>query len=562
LYRIERFAEFEQKEIDCKLREHVKSTLKEMIQPPVVKRTEGAGRNKNYEDKRAHWETVKPQLVLGENLSVQQKEELLNLLEQHCLVFSRDKGDLGLVKGYFHHIDTGVSKPIKLPPHRLSHAEKEEVAKQTQPMIDWEVVRRSKSPYAAPVVLARKKDNTWRFCIDFRQLNKVTVPNRYPIPRIDAIFDQLAQAEYFSTMDANAGYWQIPMAPEDVQKTAFITHQGLFEFTRMPFGLTGAPGTYQKMMDGILQEEIHGANPVVTQYLDDTCAYTRTWQGHLAALHQILSKLYEVNLKLAPKKCVFGTSSAEHLGHIIRKNQLLPDPKKVTAVQNWPRPISVTEIRAFIGLAGYYRHFIEHFSVKAKALHHLTKKEVPFVWGPDQEKAFEDIKAALCSAPILIRPDFDKPFILDTDFSYNGIGATLSQIGSDGKEHPIAFASKSLQPAEQNYSVTDGELLAIVWAVTVRFRPYLYGHHHQFLIRTDHNPLVWLQSQKNLSGRLARWQMKLMEYNFRVEHRAGKVHSNVDPLSRHPAPTQPHESAAEIEQLPDYVGFPPRIQIC
>jgi hypothetical protein len=410
------------------------------------------------------------------------------------------------------------------------------------------------------VVLAKKKDNTWRFCVDLRALNKVTVPNWYPIPKIDSIFDQLGQAQYFSIMDANAGYWQIPMAPQDVQKTAFITHQGLFEFTRMPFGLTGAPGTYQKMMDEVLHEKIHGKDPVVTQYLDNTCAYTVHWSNHLQALDRILTKLAAINLKLAPKKCVFGTKSAEHLRHIIRKNQLLVDPKRIAAVYNRPQPRNITEVRAFLGLAGYYQHFVKNFSIIAKALHHLTKKDTPFVWRPDHETAFQSLKAALCLAPILIRPDFDKPFLLDTDFSYNGIGATLSQLGDDGKEHPIAYASKSLQGAEANYSVTDGKLLAIVWTVTVRFRPYLYGHHLQFTIRTDHNPLVWLWTQRNLSGRLARWQIKLMEYNFTVVHRSGKTHSNVDPLSRHPDPTQPtNQAQEEINNLPNSVGFPPTI---
>jgi hypothetical protein len=387
---------------------HAAQVLQKEIEPPIVCTTEDKGSTPpTPEEKRAHWEAVKPQLVLGENLTEKQREELLAVLEKHCMVFSKDKGDIGLVKGYYHTIDTGDTKPLKLPPHRLSHAEKEEVARQMQPMIEWEVIRRSKSPYAAPVVLARKKDDTWRFYVDLRALNKATVPNWYPIPRIDAIFDQLGKAQYFSTMDANAGYWQIPMAPGDIHKTAFITHLGLFEFTRMPFGATGAPATYQNMMDEVLHEEIHGEKPVVTQYLDDTCKFTVTWEEHLEALDRILTKLGTINLKLAPKKCVFGAQSAEHLGHIIQKNQLLADPKKIAAVQNWPAPRNVTEVRAFLGLAGYYRHFIAHFSVKAKALHYLTKKEVAFHWGPDQAEAFQEIKDALSSVPILQWPDFE-----------------------------------------------------------------------------------------------------------------------------------------------------------
>jgi hypothetical protein len=242
LCRVQKLSAQELEQVGRALRVHAAQTLQDEVDPPIVCSTnegEEEATPLTAEEKRAHWEAVTPQLVLGENLTDEQREQLLAVLEKHCMVFSKDKGDIGLVKGYFHTIDTGDTKPIKLSPHRRSHVEKEEVARQMQPMIEWEVIRWSKSPYAAPVVLARKKDDTWRFCVDLRALNKATVPNRYPIPRIDAIFDQLGKAQYFSTMDANAGYWQIPMAPEDIHKTAFITHLGLFEFTRMPFGATG-----------------------------------------------------------------------------------------------------------------------------------------------------------------------------------------------------------------------------------------------------------------------------------------------------------------------------------
>ena len=504
------------------------------------------------EQRQRHWEAVKPQLRLADNLNETQREELYTLLEKHCLVFSSHPGDLGLVRGFYHNINTGDSKPVRMQPYRQSFAEKAEIDKQVGPMEEWGVVRPSSSPFAAAVVLARKKNGKWRFCVDFRGLNKLTVPDNYPLPRIDAIFDQLGRSRYFTMLDAQSGYWQIPMAPEDVHKTAFITHRGLREFVRMPFGLTGAPATYQRVMDITLHEELHGPQPVATQYLDDTCAHTVEWPTHLTALDNILGKLAAINLKLCPAKCLFGANEAEHLGHIVRENQLLPDPEKVRAIAEWMTPINVSEVRSFLGMVGYYRHFIADFSRTAKPLHQLTKLGAPFDWGTAQIQAFNTLKTALCSSPVLARPDPARPFIVDTDYSTDGIGATLSQIGEDGREHPTAFASRALHGAETNYSTTDGELLAIVWAVTVKFRPYLYGG-PTFTCRVDHNPLVYLHQQRNLTGRLARWHMRLMEYNFTVVHRAGLIHSNVDPLSRHPVRETPEDN---WDDLPTYASFP------
>ena len=522
-------------------------TPPEFIPPPFP-----PDKTQTPSDLEAHWEAVKPQLKLAENLNETQREELLAVLKKHATAFSSHPGDLGLVNNTFHHINTGNSRPVRMQAYRQSFAEKAEIDQQVKPMEDWGVVRPSASPFAAAVVLARKKNGKWRFCVDFRGLNRETVQDNYPLPRIDAIFDQLGKSRYFTMLDAQSGYWQIPMAPEDIHKTAFITHRGLREFVRMPFGLTGAPATYQRMMDVTLQEELHGPNPVATQYLDDTCVHTVLWADHLQALDRILAKIVAINLKLCPTKCLFGASEAEHLGHIVRENQLLPEPDKIRAISEWMTPINVSEVRSFLGMVGYYRHFIANFSRIAKPLHHLTKLGVVFEWGHEQTTAFETLKAALCSSPILIRPDPAIPFIVDTDYSTDGIGATLSQRGADGQEHPVAFASRSLHGAEVNYSTTDGELLALVWAVTVKFRPYLFGG-PTFTCRVDHNPLVYLHQQRNLTGRLARWHMKLMEYNFTVVHRPGLVHSNVDPLSRHPIQDTP---ADNWDDLPAYASFP------
>ncbi|GAQ91263.1 putative retrotransposon protein [Klebsormidium nitens] len=430
-------------------------------------------------------------------------------------------------------IDTGDIKPIKKGSRAHSPFEKEEIDRQLKPMEDYNVVRPSSSPFAAPVVLARKKNGKWRFCVDYRDINAATIPNSYPLPRIESIFSKLGPAKQFTSLDAQSGYWQIRMHPDDIPKTAFLTHRGLFEFLRMPFGLTGASGTYQMAMDQTLKEEINGPNPVVTQYLDDTLLYTEHFDDHLLALDRILTKLEAINLKLCPSKCQFGADETEHLGHLIRHNQLLPTRRRI---------------------------FIPRFAALAKPLHDLTKIGVPYIWGDDQERAFYLMKQALMDARALTRPDYTKPFLLDTDFSKLGIGATLSQLDDEGKECPVAFASRALHGGEVNYSVTDGELLAMVWAITDKFRSHLYGG-PTFTVRVDHNPLVWLHQLTNLTGRLARWHCKLLEFNFKVIYRPGRLHSNVDPLSRNPVETLPWASNEDPDELPSYAApdfeYPP-----
>jgi hypothetical protein len=268
-------------------------------------------------------------------------------------------------------------------------------------------------------------------------------------------------------------------------------------------------------------------------------------------LEAVLTKVESIDLKLCPSKCLFGANKMEHLGHLIAHNLLLPAAKIVRAIRDWIEPINVAEVRSFLGLAGYYRHFVRDFAKIAKPLHGLTREHATFTWGEHEKLSMELLKDALCRMQGLTRPDFNKPFLLDTDYSRIGIGATLSQVNEAQEERPIAFASRALHGAEANYSTTDGELLALVWAITVRFRSYLYGG-PTFVARVDHNPLVWLHQQVNLQGRLARWHIRLMEFNFTVEHRAGRAHSNVDPLSRNPVAALPWEiKAGELDDFPE-----------
>jgi transposase InsO family protein len=346
------------------------------------------------------------------------------------------------------------------------------------------------------------------------------------MPRIDETLDSLGQGvKYLSKIDCKSAFWLIPVAPEDRAKTAFTTKEGLFEFVSMPFGLRNAPATLQRFVNTLLQDLI-GKCCVI--YLDDCLIYSRTFEDHLAHLKLVLERFRAVGFKANPAKCELCASEVLYLGYIITPEGIRPNPCKVGAVLNAAPPTNVTEVRSFLGLANYYRRFLPNMASISAPLTRLTKKGVVFHWTADCHASFQAIKAMLVDAPLLRYPDFSKAFTLYTDWQPGAAAAILGQELEDG-DHVIAYASKTLHGAELNYSPTDGELLAIVWAVKL-FRPYLYGV--PFTIVTDHKALKWLLTTRNLSGKLARYAIELQEYDFDIQHRAGSLHGNVDCLSR------------------------------
>ena len=346
------------------------------------------------------------------------------------------------------------------------------------------------------------------------------------MPRIDETLDSLGQGvEYLSKIDCKSAFWLIPVAPEDRAKTAFTTKEGLFEFVSMPFGLRNAPATLQRFVNTLLQDLI-GKCCVI--YLDDCLVYSRTFEDHLTHLKLVLERFRAVGFRANPAKCELCCSEVLYLGYTITPQGIKPNPSKVEAVLNAAPPTNVTEVRSFLGLANYYRRFLHNMAAISAPLTRLTKKGIVFNWTTDCQAAFEAIKAMLVDAPLLRYPDFSKKFTLYTDWQPGAAAAIMGQEFEDG-DHVIAYASKTLQGAELNYSPTDGELLAIVWAVKL-FRPYLYGV--QFTIVTDHKALKWLLTSRNLSGKLARYAIELQEYDFDIQHRSGTLHGNVDCLSR------------------------------
>ena len=456
-----------------------------------------------------------------------EKRRIEEVLWEFRDVFSTGPCDLGKTDVVTHPIATGAAAPIKQAARRIPHAMRPVVEAQIQQMVESGVVRPSISPWASPVVLVRKRDGTYRFCVDYRQLNAVTEKDSFPLPRIDETLDALSGALFFTTLDLASGYWQVKMVASDVSKTAFVTSKGLYEFTVMPFGLTNAPATFQRLMERVLYG-LTWEHCMV--YLDDILIHSKTIEAHERSLREVLRRLRKANLKAKPSKCQFGRKRVDYLGHVVSPQGLSPQEEKVRAVRDFPRPQNVEGIRSFVNLAGYYRRFVANFSAIAKPLFHLLKKDVEFIWTPECQQALDALKQRLTEAPVLTFPKFDEMFYVATDACNHGLGAVLFH-RIEGQEKVISYASRTLNDAERKYSTVEKEALGLLWAV-VHFRVYLLGR--PFVVVTDHCPLKWLKTVKDPTGRLARWLMTLSEYQWEVVHKSGKEHANADALSRQP----------------------------
>lgn len=454
-------------------------------------------------------------------------EHLYKLLSDFSDIFATNSSDRGRTLLTTHRIDTGDAAPLKQPARRVPPARAQEMEQLVEEMTLDEVIEPSMSPWSSPVVLVRKKDGKWRFCVDYRKLNHLTKKDSFPLPRIDDTLDSLHGAKWFSTMDLQSGYWQVEMHPDDKEKTAFTTGRGLYQFNVMPFGLTNAPATFERLMSAVLNGLPWGTCLV---YLDDLIVYGETVADNVQKLRQVFNCLRAANLKLAPAKCKLLKKETEFLGHVVSDKGIKAAPGKISAVETWPIPTTKKQVRQFLGLCSYYRKFVLGFADKARPLHQLTEKNRVFKWTQECQNSFEELKHALTSSPILAYPRGEGLFILDCDASAVGTGAVLQQV-QDNEEHVVAYYSQVLQKPERNYCVTRRELLAIVKGV-IHFHHWLYGRH--FIIRSDHGSLRWITNLKNPEGQTARWLERLEEYDYTIQHRPGRVHSNADTLSRRP----------------------------
>ena len=388
----------------------------------------------------------------------------------------------------------------------------------------------SQSDWAAPIVYVRKKDGSWRLCVDFRKLNQVLRPNVYPLPRIQDIFTILEGSRYFSSLDLAKGFWQIRISDASKHRTAFTTCFGLYHFKRLPMGLASAPSAFQESLASVLA----GLNWVHAMvYLDDILVFSSTFAEHLQALDEVLERLTKANLRVKLRKCEFARSQLHYLGHVLNSQGIQPDPAKVQAVRAFAPPTDVKQLGTFLGKAAYYCRFIKGFSQIAAPLFRLRKKGVEFVMGEAEMDAFERIKSALCESPVLRHPDFTLPFILQTDASGFGLGAVLSQEFKDDNpgEHPVAYASRTMKDAETRYSAFEKEALAITWAIK-HFEQYLLCS--KFRVMTDHKPLITMMSKQHENARVQNFVLKLQHYDFTVEYREGTSNGNADTLSRYP----------------------------
>ncbi|KAD4384676.1 hypothetical protein E3N88_24844 [Mikania micrantha] len=413
------------------------------------------------------------------------------------------------------------AKPIARAPYHLAPSELQELMTQLQDLLDKGFIRPSISPWGAPVLFVKKKDGSLRMCIDYRELNKVTVKNKYPLPRIDDLFDQLQGASWFSKIDLRSGYHQLKVREEDVPKTAFRTRYGHYEFLVMSFGLTNAPAAFMDLMNRVCRPMLDRS---VIVFIDDILIYSKNEADHACHLSEVLETLRREKLYAKFSKCAFWLREVQFLGHVINADGILVDSSKIQAVTRWSPPKTPTEIKSFLGLAGYYRRFIQDFAKIASPLTKLTRKNTKFVWSEDQDKSFNELKTKLTQAPVLTLPDGSNDFVVYSDASYLGLGCVLMQRGK-----VIAYASRQLKTHEINYPIHDLELAAVVFALKI-WRHYLYGV--KCSIYTDHKSLKYFFTQKELNMRQRRWLELLKDYDCEILYHPGKANVVADALSR------------------------------
>ena len=496
-------------------------------------------------------------------ISPEWKERLLQSMIKNRQVFSSGEWDIGLTDKIEHEIKLTDDRPFRERSRRIALADLDDLKEHLQQLCDNNIIVESRSQYASPIVIVRKKNGELRLCVDYRKLNSRTLPDQYAVPLVQEALDCLNGCTWFSVIDLKSGYYQIPMKKEDQEKTAFICPLGFYEFKRLPQGIKGAPATFQRLMERCMA----GLNLVeALVYMDDIIVFARSLEEMELRMTKVMSRLAEFGLKVSPDKCQICCKSVKYLGHIVSERGVQTDPEKVMALRSWPRPRNVKELRSFLGFAGFYRRFVPGYSKIAHPLHRLTaggdpkKKKTKSAessrvsyhhnkafgseWNPECEAAFETLKDKLCSAPVLVFADLTKPFVVHTDASREGLGGVLYQ-EVDGKLHPVAYASRSLSPSERNYPAHKLEFLCLKWVVCDKFRDYLYGA-KDIQIMTDNNPLTYALTSAKLDATGQRWLANLSNYDITITYRSGKTNIAADALSRRP--TEENLNQQDVEE--------------
>lgn len=452
-------------------------------------------------------------------------DEALREISEDLKMFNEIKGPTTFGK---HTIKIKNTEPINMSYSPRNPAMQKIMNDEVDDKLAKDVIEPSSGPWCSPIVIVRRKDGSYRFCIDFRKINAFSEKDAYPIPQVNPTLDKLRNSIFFSKIDLRNGYWNIPLAEESRPITAFvIPGRGLFQFKVMPFGLHSASATFQRTIEKVLGPEL-GVSAFV--YLDDVIVLGKTVDEHLQNVRRILKRLREANLKVNNEKSEFFKRKIHYLGHIVAASGIHTDPEKVKSILAIPIPKNITDLRRFMGVISWYRRFIPDCSTLTQPLTRLLHKKHRWEWGSEQNEAFETLKERLSSAPVLAAPDFAVPFCLQTDGSQYGLGVVLTQIQND-HEVVIAYASRTLNKAEQNYSVTEKECLAIVWGIS-KMRYYLEGY--SFTVLTDHASIRWLQTLTSPACRIARWCIYLQQFDFTIKYRKGKSNHVADALSRDP----------------------------
>uniref|UniRef100_A0A3Q1GC55 Gypsy retrotransposon integrase-like protein 1 n=1 Tax=Acanthochromis polyacanthus TaxID=80966 RepID=A0A3Q1GC55_9TELE len=467
------------------------------------------------------------------HLSVTSQQELQAIIPPD--LFQEKPGATTLVE---HSIQLKDSTPVRQRMYRIPQKLVPVLEEEIAVMLELGVIEPSTSEWSNPIVLVLKKDGSIRFCIDFRKVNAQSAFDAYPLPRLDDLIERVGQARFITTLDLCKGYWQVPLANSAKPLTAFRTPQGLFQFTKMPFGLHGAPATFQRLMNQVLA----GMDTFAASYLDDVVIFSNSWKEHLSHLEMVLGKIKQAGLTINPKKCALVKQETQYLGYILGGGVIKPVQDKVEAIRARERPTTRKQVKSFLGLVGWYRRFIPNFSTRAAPLTDLTSTaKAHMVWGEEQENAFQDLKEVLCQEPVLQSPNFTLPFSVQTDASRRGLGGVLLQ-GDGDERKPVAYISRKLFPRETRYSAVELECLSIKWAVDT-FKYYLLGR--EFTLETDHRALQWLEQMKDTNSRITRWFLSLQPYRFSIHYRPGKQNTVADFLSRNVVGESANTKAAE-----------------
>ena len=417
------------------------------------------------------------------------------------------------------------SKPPSQAPYKMSGHELSELSKIIQELLEKKLIRPSESPYGAPVVLIRKKDGSYRLCLDYRKLNEITIKNAYGLPRIDEMFDRLAGAKIYTQLDCQSGYWQMRVKESDISKTAFRSRVGHYEWMVMPQGVTNGPATFSALMQNIFSDII---DKYFISYLDDMLIYSKNQDQHIEHCKSVFNILRKHKIYCQLAKCKFFTNEVNFLGHVINQNGVQMQLDKIKSILNWSIPKTVKQLRGFLGLTGYYRKFIKGYSIITAPLTNALRGKIQYQWNEQCQLVFDKLKQLVSTKPILIMPDDSKEYIIACDACKYGVGAVLQQNHGNGLQ-PIAYFSKKFSKAQLNYSTYEQELVAIILALR-EWRCYL--DHRKFKITSDHRALQWLKAQSHLNDRQQRWSQELSQYNFKIEYIEGKANVVADALSR------------------------------